>query len=101
VRASDKGYLSMSLKDYLALLKWTGSHRPSLAKPEATPEVESISKRLGIEESMWIDLVWRFKKVFQGSVAGSPETLAQDAKDHQHRWRRGQRAVRQVFATTG
>jgi hypothetical protein len=89
VRASDKGYLSMSLKDYLALLKWTGSHRPSLAKPEATPEVESISKRLGIEESMWIDLVWRFKKVFQGSVAGRPETLAQDAKEHQHRWRRG------------
>jgi hypothetical protein len=100
VRASDKGFLTMSLRDYLALLKWTGSHRPSLGKPKATPEVESILKRLGIEGSMRVDLVWRFKKYFQGSVAGSPETLAKDAKDHQHRWRRGQRAVRQVFATT-
>ena len=77
MRASVNGYLSISLKDYLALLAWTGSHRPSGGKPKATPAVESILKRLGIEGSMWIDLVWRFKKVFQGSVAGSPETLAQ------------------------
>jgi REP element-mobilizing transposase RayT len=99
VRASDKGYLSMSLKDYLALLQWTAIHRPSLGKPKGTPEVESILKRLGIEGSMWIDLVWHFKRYFQGSAAGSPETLAQDAQKHQHRWRRGQRAVRQIFAT--
>ena len=98
VRASDKGFLSMSLKDYLALLKWTGSHRPSVGKPEATPEVESILKRLGVEGSMWIDLVWKFKKYYQGSAAGLPETLAQHAQEHQHRWRRGQRAVRGIFA---
>jgi len=89
----------MSLKDYLALLKWTGSHRPSVGKPEATPEVESILKRLGVEGSMWIDLVWKFKKYYQGSAAGLPESLAQHAQEHQHRWRRGQRAVRGIFGT--
>ncbi|MFN7730852.1 MAG: transposase [Pirellula sp.] len=98
VRASDKGFLSMSLKDYVALLKWTAIHRPSLGKPKMTAEVEPILKRLGIDGSMWIDLVWRFKKYFQGGAAGSPYTLEQHAKEHQHRWRRGQRAVRQVFA---
>ena len=82
---------------FVALLKWTGSHRPSLGKPEATPEVESILKRLGVEGSMWIDLVWKFKKYYQGSAAGLPETLAQHAQEHQHRWRRGQRAVRGIF----
>jgi len=101
VRASDKGFLSMSLKDYLALLVWTGSNRPSLAKPTATPEVASILKRLGIDGSLWLDLVWRFKKHYQGSAAGTPDSLAQDATAHQHRWRRGQRAVRRIFSSTG
>ena len=27
----------------------------------------------------------------------TPETLAQHAQEHQHRWRRGQRAVRGIF----
>jgi REP element-mobilizing transposase RayT len=98
VRASDKGFLSMSLKDYLALLAWTGSNRPSLGKPKSTPEVESILNRFGVDGSMWIDLVWKFKKYYQGCVAGLPDTMARHASDHQHRWRRGQRAVRRVFA---
>ena len=101
VRASDKGFLSMSLKDYLALLAWTGSNRPSLAKATATPEVESILKRWGIDGSMWLDLVWSFKKYYQGSAAGMPDSLARDASAHQHRWRRGQRAVRRIFASAG
>jgi len=89
----------MSLKDYVALLKWTAIHRPGAGKPKMTADVEPILKRLGIDGSMWIDLVWRFKKYFQGSAAGKPETLAEHAQEHQHRWRRGQGAVRQVFAT--
>ena len=97
MRASDKGFLSMSLKDYLSLLTWTGSHRPSLSKQSVPVEVEPILKRLGIDGSMWIDLVWRFKKYFGGSAAGSPESLARDAAKHQHGWRRGQRAVRKIF----
>lgn len=101
VRASDKGFLSMSLEDYLVLLKWTGDHRPSLATPEEPPQVQAILKRLGVVGSLWIDLVWKFRKYYQGSAAGLPDSLAQDARTHQHRWRRGQRAVRRVFASPG
>jgi hypothetical protein len=100
VRASDKGFLSMSLKDYLALLVWTGSNRPSVGKPKATPEVASILQRLGIDGSLWIDLVWKFKKYYQGAAAGLPDTMARHAAEHQHRWRRGQRAVRHIFAAS-
>jgi hypothetical protein len=84
VRASDKGFLTMSLKDHLSLLTWTGSNRPLLGKHSVPVEVEPILKQLGIDGSMWIDLVWRFKKYFGGSAAGSPESLARDAAKHQH-----------------
>ena len=101
VRASDKGFLSMSLVDYLSLLKWTAKNKPSISKPPTTPEVEPILKRLGIDGSVWLDLVWKFKKYYQGSVAGMPDSMAAHAAEHQHRWRRGQRAVRRVFAAPG
>ena len=58
---------------------------PSAESSEAdcAPEVESILKRLGIDGSMWLDLVWSFKKYYQGSAAGMPDTLARDASAHQ------------------
>jgi hypothetical protein len=99
IRASDKVFLTMSLADYLSLLKWTARNKPSLGKAEATPEVEPILKRLGIDGSVWIDLVWKFKKYYQGSVAGLPDSMAAHAAARPHRWRRGQRAVRRVFAS--
>jgi len=99
VRASDKGFLNMSLKDYLRLLKWTGSNRPSLGKPKTPTEVTSILKRLGIDGSVWIELVWRFKNYYQGSAAGMPENMSQHASANNHRWNRGQRAVRLLFAS--
>jgi REP element-mobilizing transposase RayT len=98
VRASDKGFLSMGLEDYLRLLKWTGANKPSIGTPKVSPEVEPILKRLGIDGSMWLDLVWGFKKYFTGSAAGSPESMQAHAVENHRRWRRGQRAVRKVFA---
>ena len=61
-----------------------------------TPEVEPILKRLEIDGSVWIDLVWKFKKCYKASAAGLPENMADHAAAHQHRWRRGQRAVRWI-----
>lgn len=98
VRASDKGFLSMSLEDYLLLLDWTGRNRPSRGKVVVPSHLEGILKRLGIDGSMWIDLVWGFKKYFSGSAVGAPESLSRDAARHTHRWHRGQGAVRSCFA---
>jgi hypothetical protein len=65
------------------------------------PAVESILKRLRIEGSMWIDLVWRYKKYFTGECGGQTGDAFKHAQEHQHRWRRGHGAVRQILAKTG
>jgi REP element-mobilizing transposase RayT len=99
VRASDKGFLSLSLKDYLALLDWTGRNRPSMGKAPVPKHLEPILKRLGIDGSMWVDLVWRFKKYFVGGSVGAPDSLQEDAARLDRRWHRGQRAVRGCFGS--
>lgn len=100
VRASDKGFLSLRLTEYLSLLRWTAKNKPSLGKPKPTPDVQPILQRLGIDGSVWLDLVWGFKKYYRGSTAGMPETMAEHALAHQHRWRRGQGALRRLLASS-
>lgn len=97
LRASDKGFLSMSLRDYLELLDWTGRQgRPD--KRGTIPDgIASILQRIGIESSMWCDLVWNFKRYF-GRSAGRPSSLRDDAQRSGHRWCRGQRAASACFA---
>jgi hypothetical protein len=99
VRASDRGFLSISLKDYLALLDWTGRQGKPDKRGKIPSGLASILQRLGIESSMWCDLVWNFKKYF-GSTAGRPESLRADAERGGRRWRRGQQLASTCFATS-
>ncbi len=71
VRASDKGFLPMSLKDYLTLLDWTGRQGRLDKRDKVPASLAPILQRIGIESSMWCDLVWNFKKYF-GKSAGRP-----------------------------
>jgi REP element-mobilizing transposase RayT len=155
VRASDKGFLSMSLTDYVELLEWTGrqgrkasqgqrqapsqgtgtsgtgtsgtgmsgtgtsgtgtsgtkvpgarggsesagdvASRPTLASEARVPEnLRRVLSRLGIEGSMWLDLVWNFKRYF-GHSAGSPSSLKADAASRSRQWARGQRSASHCF----
>lgn len=50
-----------------------------------------LERPLGVDGSLWLDGVWRFKKYDQLIAAGMPDTWASDASAHQHRWRRGLR----------
>jgi hypothetical protein len=96
VRASDKGFLEMSLKDYLNLLDWTG-RQGRLDKRGKIPEtLKPIFARLGICGEMWSDLVWNFRRYF-GQRAGSPDHLREDAASRERHWHRGQRAARPCF----
>jgi hypothetical protein len=53
---------------------------------------------LGIDASMWRDMVWHFKKYFgRSACVGSPESMAADAARTGKRWHRGQRAARAFF----
>jgi hypothetical protein len=99
VRASDKGFLWMKLIDYLKLLKWTGQQRiGSLVKPIIPKDLEQILRKVGVDEKMWCDLVWNFKKYFgRGSAAGSPKSLRELAQKRNRKFAPGQNSSAACF----
>ena len=98
VRASDKGFLNLPWRDYLALLKWTSVQRLTEAVGEVPAKLQAALTSLGIEASMWRDLVWNFKRYFgRASCAGSPNSMAADASRHGKRFHRGQRQASECF----
>ena len=100
VRASDKGFLSLRWQDYLALLRWTSKQRVKEAVTELPMKLQSALSSLGIEASMWRDLVWNFKRYFgRASCAGSPNAMAADAARTGKRFHHGQRQASECFAT--
>ena len=101
VRASNKGFLWLSLADYLKLLRWTARQRVgSLEQPIIPKELEPILAKIGIDAKMWCDLVWNFKKYFGGgSAAGSPKSLKESAQKRNRNFVRGQHASAGCFAT--
>lgn len=98
LRASDKGFLSISVEEYLKLLDWTGRQgRPD--KRGKIPESHlPILQRLGIDCGMWCDLVWGFKKYFGRSRGvGSPDRLREMAVRGDLSFHPGQRRSRACF----
>jgi len=77
--ASDKGFLGMSFELYLKLLDWTGRQiRLDTNKGRIPAELAPIMERIGLSGELTCDVVKRFGKIFK-RVAGTPETLAQEA----------------------
>ena len=98
VRSSDKGFLSMPLAQYLKLLDWTGRQSRVDKRGKIPQELAPIFERLGIEPTMWSELVWGFSKYFGRSrAAGSPEGLRAESRRSNRHWVRGQRAVGVCF----
>lgn len=100
VRASDKGFLSMDTQSYLQLLDWTGRQGRSDKRGKIPQHVAPILQKLGINGSMWCDLVWNFKRYFR-SRAGRPESLKADAERLGRHWYSGQRSAATCFLPTG
>ena len=101
VRASDKGFLSLDLLDYLTLLDWTGRQRGTVEKADIPAELDPILKRIGIDGRMWVDLVWKFKKYFgRSGAAGSPQSLKDSAAQNNRKFIRGQRSSSVCFVAS-
>lgn len=100
-RASDKGFLGMSQSEYLRLLRWTGKEPPMGEHKKKVPSsLQATVSRLGIDLSMWRDLVWNYKRYFGNSrCAGSPESMSSHATRSGHRWAKGQASVRECFTS--
>jgi hypothetical protein len=98
VRASDKGFLNLEWKDYLALLRWTAKQRVKESVGKVPAKLQSLLSSVGIDASLWRDLVWEYKRYFgRSSCAGRPESLAADAERVGKRFHRGQRQLRESF----
>jgi hypothetical protein len=98
VRASDKGFLSLPWRDYLALLRWTARQRVKATATKVPEKLQQVLRSVGIESSMWRDLVWEYKRYFgKASCAGRPESLAADAHRTGKSFHRGQRQARECF----
>jgi len=73
-RASDKGFLPLSVANYLELLDWTAREWRS-DKPGATPASAAlIFERLGIDANAWCELTRDFGQLFS-TVAGKPKVI--------------------------
>ena len=73
-----KGFLSMTLAEYILLLEWT-ARQLAPGKSGVTPEeTPSILERLKISREIWLELMTDFDKIFS-HAAGRPETLDSSA----------------------
>ena len=100
IRASDKGFLNIDLDAYLELLKWTAKQRLANAVKAVPKRLQALLSDLGIEASMWRDLVWNYKRYFgASSCAGSPSSMAEHAQATGKRFHRGQRQAKTCFVS--
>ena len=73
-RASDKGFLPLSVAEYLQLLDWT-ARQLAPGKIGTTPMTAlPVFERLSLDPKIWRDLVGGFGRLFY-NVAGSPSTI--------------------------
>ena len=82
-RASDKGFMPMSVADYLELLEWT-ARQIRADKRGATPATASrIFERLGIDTEVWCELTRDFGRLF-ATVAGKPKVIESTRSRNRH-----------------
>jgi len=98
LRASDRGFLQIDWTDYLKLLTWTAKQSIDQVASQLPEQLATVLTRLGIDSTVWRDMVWHFKKYFGRSAClGSPAAMEADAKKSGKQWHRGQRAARSLY----
>jgi hypothetical protein len=93
LRASDQGFLEMSLKSYRELLNWTWKQGGREKAKTIPKRLASILERAGLCSERFGDLVWNFRRYFRGDRVGLSRSLRQSASRNGRRWHHGQRAV--------
>jgi len=86
-RASQKGFLSMSLAKYLEVLDWTGRQLRTGKRGAIPSHPASILERLGLDTSRWCDLVPIFGKLFKraaGTAASRATEAARRGQTYRH-----------------
>ncbi|MEM6779447.1 MAG: hypothetical protein AAF670_17470, partial [Planctomycetota bacterium] len=100
IRSSDKGFLNLNWGQYKRLLDWTASRTQpgATALKEIPKAIARTLGELGIDASMWRDLVWQWQMYFgKSACVGRPESMREHAAQSGRHHYRGQRSVRCCF----
>ena len=98
LRSSDKGFLNVSWEDYWELLKWTAKQTIAVVTPKVPAKLAKRLGELGIDASMWRDLVWEWERYFgKTACVGGPESMKEHAEATGRHHHRGQAAVNACF----
>lgn len=84
-RASEKGFLAVSLRAYLELLDWTGRQIQSGKRGSIPAHLKPILTRLGLDTARWCSVVIQFEKCFK-RAAGTREHVRQEAARRGQNW---------------
>ncbi len=96
-RASNKGYLSMSLDDYLRILDWTGRQIHRDKRGAIPKDLAPILDRVGMCGESWVETVTNFGRWFH-RAAGHVSLLAAEATRAGKQWLQGVGHCQQAFA---
>ncbi len=95
-RASERGFLPMTLYEYLELLDWTGRQVREGKRGAIRSDLRPILERLHINADAWIDTVERFGRAFH-RVVGRVSSMAALAATRGKSWYQGVTASRMAF----
>ena len=84
-RASGKGFLSISLPQYLQLLDWTGRQIRRGNCGSIPNHLAPILSRIGLDAPRWCELVSTFGKKFKRAI-GTSAHLQEEAERRGRRW---------------
>ena len=97
-RSSDRGFLHVSWSDYKRLLRWTARQSIDGVAAKLPGALAKTLGELGIDATMWRDLVWNWQRYFgKSSCVGRPESMQADAARTGRHHRRGQAKVAACF----
>jgi hypothetical protein len=96
VRASDQGFLPISLEHYVMLLDWTGRELRADKRGAIPEHLAPIMERLALNRSNWVEIVRGFGRLFK-PAAGRSTSLIDAAARRSRRWFQGQAAARAAF----
>ena len=102
VRSSDRAFLNVGRHESFELLCWTAKQERETLQSSGMKIPSSLAStlsQLGVDASMWADLVWRGRKYFgRSSCVRNPTSMKEDAAKHGRPEHRGQAAAAACFA---
>ncbi|MEM9368823.1 MAG: hypothetical protein AAGD07_22760 [Planctomycetota bacterium] len=99
VRNSEKGFLNIAWREYWELLCWTAKQSADAMSSPVPKRLAKTLSEIGIDATMWRDLVWNWQKYFGGSACvGRPQSMKAHAESSGRHYHRGQVSVASCFA---